>query len=81
MSKRFHAGRTLRNRVERVEDGVHPGPPEPVDADCNGVAFAAYFYLPGGRTVLSHGFPKGDPVAPQFTRAAALRSQVRQELQ
>lgn len=41
----------------------------------------AYFYLPGGQAVLSHGFPKGAPVAPQITRAAELRARVRQDLQ
>ena len=41
----------------------------------------AYFYLPGGWVVLSHGFGKGDPIAIQISRASALRTRIRQELQ
>ncbi len=41
----------------------------------------AYFYLPGGRVVLSHGFAKGDSVRTQVLRAATLRARVLQELQ
>ncbi len=41
----------------------------------------AYFYLPGGRVVLSHGFPKGDPVRTQILRATSLRARVLQESQ
>jgi Phage derived protein Gp49-like (DUF891) len=36
----------------------------------------AYFYLPGGRTVLSHGFPKGANVQAQIARGQALRARI-----
>lgn len=41
----------------------------------------AYFYLPGRRTVLSHGFKKGDSVQPQITRAQVLRARLVEEIQ
>lgn len=41
----------------------------------------AYFYLSGGRTVLSHGFPKGAKVQTQIDRAQSLRTRIMEEEQ
>jgi len=34
-----------------------------------------YFYLPGARTVLTHGFHKGVPASNEYDRAEAMRDQ------
>jgi hypothetical protein len=34
-----------------------------------------YFYLPGRRTVFTHGFYKGDPNEPEYDKAEKMRNQ------
>lgn len=35
-----------------------------------------YFYCPGGNTIITHGFKKGDPPRPQYNRAINLRERI-----